>query len=154
MTYKITCYTLFDITQTGVINRNNPEVNIDRTVWLYKRNTQCNFDTIQQAISLRSQPDILSLPVKKDIKFSEFKHFGFLFENETNEPIPVWYFDFTVQHPNVFEDGIHELGALDTDCHGIPMIRCGTEWNKLSNFLDTTEDLRNIFFIIEKNENT
>lgn len=148
MTYKITCYTLFDITHTGVMNRNNPEVNTDKSIWLYKRNTQCNFDTIQQAISLRSQPEIISLPTQIEIKFSEFKNFGFLFESETTESIPCWYFDFTVQHPSVFQDGISELGALDNDCHGIPMVKCGTEWNKLSTFLDTTEDLRNIFFMV------
>lgn len=150
MTYKITCYTLFDITQTGVINRNNPEVDSDVKVWLYKRNTQCNFDTIQQAISLRSQPEIIESPSKIEIDFSEFKHFGFLFELETDEPISCWKFVFEVQHPSVFADGLSELGSLDNDCHGIPMIKCGTEWNKLPYFLDTSEDLRNIYFEMEK----
>jgi hypothetical protein len=152
MSYKITCFTLFDITYTGVINRSRPEVDADIDTWLYKRNTQCNFDTVQQAISLRSQPEIIRYPEKTNIKFNEFQNFGFLFENETTEDINCWSFDFEVQHPSVFADGLHELGALYTDCHGIPMIKCGSEWNKLPNFLDTTDELRNIYFTVYKNE--
>jgi hypothetical protein len=153
MSYKITCFTLFDITHTGVINRSRPEVDADIDTWLYKRNTQCNFDTVQQAISLRSQPEIIRYPEKFNIKFNEFENFGFLFELETTELINCWSFDFDVQHPSVFTDSISELGSLYTDCHGIPMLKCGTEWEKLSNFLDTSEDLRNIYFVINKNEN-
>ena len=152
MSYKITCFTLFDITYTGVMNRTRPEVDSDVDAWLIKRNTQCNFDTVQQAISLRSQPDIIRFPEKTQIKFNEFNNFGFLFENETTEDINCWSFDFEVQHPSVFADGLHELGALYTDCHGIPMIKCGSEWNKLPNFLDTTDELRNIYFTVYKNE--
>ena len=65
----ITCYTLFDITQTGVLNRAKPPNNEEHDQWLKQRNTQCNFDTIQQAISLRSQPEMISLPKKTEIKF-------------------------------------------------------------------------------------
>jgi hypothetical protein len=57
-------------------------------------------------------------------------------------------FEFEIQHPSVFNDGITELGALYTDCAKIPMIKCGTEWSKLPGFLDTTEELRNIYFEI------
>lgn len=152
MSYKITCFTLFDITHTGVMNRNHPEVDVDIDSWLYKRNTQCNFDTVQQAISLRSQPEIIRYPEKLNIKFNEFDHFGFLFEDETTENVSCWSFDFEVQHPSVFSDGIMELGALYTDCHGVPMIKTGTEWNKLPNFLDTSDELRNIYFTVYKNE--
>lgn len=152
MSYKITCFTLFDITYTGVMNRNHPEVDADIELWLYKRNTQCNFDTVQQAISLRSQPEIIRYPEKIKIKFSEFDHYGFLFEDDIAENINCWSFDFEVQHPSVFADGMSELGALYTDCHGVPMIKCGTEWTKLPNFLDTSDDLRNIYFTVCKNE--
>jgi hypothetical protein len=152
MSYKITCFTLFDITPTGVINRNKPDVDVDLDVWLYKRNTQCNFDTIQQAISLRSQPEIIRYPENTKITFKECTYFGFLFEHESKEPINCWSFDFEVQHPSVFYDGLSELGALYTDCHGVPMIKCSTVWKKLPNFLDTSDDLRNIYFTVYKNE--
>lgn len=147
MSYRISCYTLFDITQTGVMNRNRPGVDEDQSVWLHKRNTQHNFDTVLQAISLRSQPEISSSPKKLEIQFGEDYDFGFLYQQNEDETYPCWTFDFEVQHPNVFEDGINELGALYKDCDEIPMIKCGTEWDKLPNFLDTTPELRNIFFV-------
>lgn len=147
--YLITCYTLFDITQTGVLNRHRAPDQADNTEWFYKRNTQCNFDTILQAINLRSQPEVSRIPKKNKIKFNDFTNFGYLFEDE-NE-IPCWSFDFTVSHGSVFNDGISELGALYSDCHNVPMIRCGTEWDKLVNKIDTSDELRNIYFEIINN---
>ena len=152
MSFTITCYTLFDITQTNVLNRHRPEEGQDIEQWLYKRNTQCNFDTVQQAISLRSQPDVIRKPARQDIRFDEFTEFGFLFEQEEDKTYPCWSFDFTVQHHSVFNDGISELGALYNDCHGIPMIKCSTEWTKLPGSLDTTEELRNIYFKVLAND--
>jgi hypothetical protein len=149
MSFKITCYTLFDITQTGVMNRSRP-VDDDKS-WIYKRNTQCNFDTILQAISLRSQPEVLSNPEKIYINFDEFDNFGFLFE-QNDEVQACWKFEFIIQHPSVFDDGISELGALYNDCDSIPMILCGTEWDKLPNFLDSSPELRNIYFILSHYE--
>lgn len=151
MSYKITCYTLFDITQTGVINRNRPSDDENFDNWKYKRNVQCNFDTVLQAISLRSQPEVVRVPQKTSIKFQEFKNFGFLFEQDDEEH-NCWSFDFEVQHPSVFADGLTELGALYTDCHGVPMIKVGTEWNKLPEFLDSTDELRNIYFEVSNGD--
>lgn len=149
---RIICYTLFDITQTGVRNRSKPISEEDTKEWTTRRNSQCNFDTIQQAISLRSQPELLVHPEKIDIKFDEFQNFGFLFQQIENETYPCWFFEFTVQHPNVFNDGISELGAIYSDCHGIPMLHCGTEWKKLSNMLDGSDELRNIYFEVKNDE--
>lgn len=144
MPHKLRCYTLFDITYTGVLNRSKPPVDTNAQVWLKQRNTQCNFDTILQAISLRSQPEIVSLPVLRLITFKDFNKFG----NEFIDigEYPSWGFEFEVQHTSVFEDNNHELGALYTDCHGIPMIKIGTEYNKLPNFLNTDKHQRNIYF--------
>lgn len=152
MSYTITCYTLFDITQTGVINRHRPADDEELQSWLFKRNTQCNLDTILQAISLRSQPEITRKPKMKQIRFDEFTDFGFLFQQVDDEVYNCWSFDFTVQHPSVFNDGISELGALYNDCDTVPMIKCGTEWNKLPSFLDTTDELKNIYFKVLSNE--
>jgi hypothetical protein len=146
MSFRITCYTLFDITHTGVLNRNRPAGEEITDEWLYKRNTQCNFDTILQAISLRSQPEVINYPTKIDIRFDQFENFGFLFQQQENEIYPCWKFDFNIQHPSVFDNGIAELGALYNDCDGVPMLHCHTEWSKLPLFLDTTPELRNIYF--------
>jgi hypothetical protein len=84
--------------------------------------------------------------VRTDIRFDEFENFGFLYHQKENETYPMWQFEFEVQHASVFENGIEELGSLYTDCDGIPMIKCGTEWTELPTFLDTTPELRNIYF--------
>jgi len=120
--------------------------------WHHKRNTQSNFDTIQQAISLRSQPEIVRIPEKILIRFDEFTEFGFLFEQQDNETYPCWSFDFDVQHPSVFFDGVNELGGLYRDCDRVPMIKCHTEWDQLPAFLDTSDELRNIYFKVINND--
>jgi hypothetical protein len=149
MSYTITCYTLFDITQTNVLNRHRPDMDNE---FRYKRNTQSNFDTVQQAISLRSQPEIVRIPEKTLIQFDKFTEFGFLFEQEENETYPCWSFDFNVQHPSVFFNGVNELGALYNDCDRVPMIKCHTEWDKLPTFLDGSDELRNIYFKVLTND--
>lgn len=146
MSHKIACYTLFDITQTNVLNRSKPSENMSQDEWSYKRNTQSNFDTIIQAISLRSQPENITIPKKSFIRFDHFDKFGFLYQQNELEEYPCWSFKFEVQHSGVFEDGILTFGHLYNDCDGIPMIKCNTEWKMLSNFLDTTPELKNIYF--------
>lgn len=150
MSFRITCYTLFDITQTGVLNRSKPGDDIEYAEWVFKRNTQTNLDTILQVINLRSQPELIATPVRKDIRFDEFENFGFLFQQNTDEPYPCWAFSFDIHHHSVFNDGKTELGALYNDCDQVPMILCGTEWGKLPAFLDTTPELRNIYFTVQK----
>jgi len=153
MSFKLSCYTLFDITQTGVVHRSKPGPEDDPTVWLYKRNTQCNFDTILQVISLRSQPEDIEEPQLIKIKFTEFQNFGFLFDQNDDEEFNCWTFNFTVQHPSVFYDGITELGYLYADCDQVPMIKTKTSWDKLPAFLDCTDELRNIYFKVLQNDN-
>jgi hypothetical protein len=152
MSFKVSCYTLFDITQTGVINRSRPGPEDEPDVWLHKRNTQCNFDTILQVISLRSQPEEIGIPKLIKIKFNEFDNFGFLFSQEPDEEYNCWTFDFTIHHPSVFYDGITELGHLYADCDQVPMIKTNTTWDKLPAFLDSTDELRNIYFKVIENE--
>ena len=152
MSFTITCYTLFDITPTGVINRQRPSPDQDMNMWLHKRNTQCNFDTVIQSVSLRSQPEVTRLPEKIQIRFDEFDKFGFLFEQQEDELYNCWSFDFEIQHPSVFDNGITELGALYSDCDNVPMIKCSTTWDKLPSFLDTSDELRNIYFKVSKYE--
>jgi hypothetical protein len=154
MSCKIRCYTLFDITKTGITNRKNVSINaVDPMHWQRARNQQCNFDTILQLISLRSQPEDITDPKLLKIQFKEFDKFGFLFENETSDDTyNCWSFDFSISHQSVFDDGISELGCLYVDCDSVPMILIGTEWNKLPAFLDTSIELRNIYFEVISNE--
>lgn len=148
MSFRITCYTLFDITQTGVLNRSKPGVDQNYEEWFHKRNTQINFDTILQVINLRSQPDIISSPKKININFDDFDHFGFFFQQIEKETYPCWKFSFEIQHHSVFNNGKNELGYLYNDCEGVPMLLCGNEKSDLPAFLDVSPELRNIYFRI------
>jgi len=143
--YRICCYTLFDITQTGVMNRSKP-VGDNVESWIHDRNTQCNYDTILQVISLRSQPEVVKVPYKTEIRFDEFDQFGFFYEQEEDKTYTVWKFEFEIQHPSVFENGIIPLGALYTDCEGVPMIKCKGQYENTPAFLDVTPELKNIHF--------
>lgn len=143
MSEKLRCYTLFDITNTGVINRSRPPVDTDQKLWLKNRNSQCNFDTVLQAISLRSQPEVINLPIKIIVNTIELNKFG---SDITLNNCPCWFFDFEVQNISVFSDDISELGKLYTDCHEVPMIRQLDEINDLPAFLDTSKNRKNIHF--------
>jgi hypothetical protein len=143
ISHRFICYTLFDITATGISNRNKPSDNENIEQWAYKRNTQCNFDTVLQAISLRSQPEFVTSPIQT--KMTENKrYFGVLYGKNTI--ITCWKFTFDVQHSSVFADETNILGGLYKDVDNVPMIICGTEIPNLSNFLITTPDLKNIHF--------
>ena len=63
--------------------------------------------------------------------------FGFLFEQQENEVYNCWHFKFEIQHASVFYDGITDLGGLYTDCDAVPMLKVGTEWDKLPLMIDT-----------------
>jgi hypothetical protein len=145
MSHRICCYTLFDITQTGVLNRSKPQ-EADVQDWILKRNTQCNFDTILQVISLRSQPDITKAPAKFQLKETDLDKFGFLFNIDDTTTQYYWKFEFEVHHSSVFENGIVTFGALYKDCEGVPMILCPNQINGITPFLDITDELRNIYF--------
>lgn len=140
--HRIKCYTLFDITQTGVLNRSKPTGD-DVEAWIKRRNTQCNFDTILQVISLRSQPEVIKIPQGVEMTEAVYDLFGFLYSKEN---VNCWIFEFEVQHSSVFENGITSLGALYKDCEGVPMIICDNQHSLCPKFLDTSPELKNIYF--------
>lgn len=146
MSYRIRCYTLFDITRTQSILRRplNNFTSAQHAEWETKRNAQTNFDTVIQIISLRCQPEDATFPTVKKINFAEFANFGFLLEQEEDQDC--WVFEFDIDKGNVFDDGIESLGHLSSDCAGVPMIKTKREWAKLPDFLDTSTELRNIYF--------
>ncbi len=153
--HRIKCSVLFNVTQTGVMNRNKP-MDIDIDSWIYKRNTQCNFDTILQIISLRSQPEVIKIPTKIQMTSSEFKLFGSSYKYDSQKVYFCWTFEFEVQHSSVFADNIaNPLAALYRDCEDVPMIICEGQYNNTTAFLKTSPELKNIHFevINETSEN-
>ena len=146
MCQSIACYTLFDITNTNVLNRSKP-IGDNTDLWRQQRNSQANFDTILQCISLRGTPDILTYPYKVEFGIQD-TDFGFLLENNKEfDDFWYWRFEFHVQHTGVYDNGTEPYGLLAYDCHEIPMLTCNTEYSdQLPKFLDTTPELRNIYF--------
>lgn len=147
MSFILRCYTLFDITFTGVSNRNIKDQTIE---WNHKRNTQCNFDTVLQVISLRSQPEVVSYPVFSHTRLNKKFNFGTEYVNKL--VYTVWQFDFEIMHTAVFQDSESELGLLHDDCNNVPMIQCHTMNKNIYQFLDTSKKYRNIYFEVLKNE--
>jgi hypothetical protein len=134
MSYRIKCSTLFNITQTGVTSRTK-NTDLPHDLWLQQRNTQCNFDTILQVISLRSQPEVVKYPEKT--KISNRTVFG---KTEQNH---CWSFEFEVQHPSVFDIDADKFKGLYMDCDGVPMI---TNNDHKSDFLSSSAESKNIHF--------
>lgn len=146
MSHSIACYTLFDITKTGVLNRSRPGVDIENIdEWFVKRTTQCNFDTILQVISLRAQPDVVNEPKELSVLIDNDSNFGYNYRDKKKHRM--WTFDFEVQHSSVFEDGIEDMGALYKDCEGVPMLKSGKELSTLNNELSIDNSNRNIYFV-------
>lgn len=137
MSDKIACYTLFDITQTGVPNRSKPPEGIDYKEWVYKRNTQINFDTILQAISLRSQPENISTPKLIEVN-DDYFNIG---------KTTCWMFHFEIRTVSVFSNGNDELAYLKDDVKDVPMLICGTESIQLQSSLSIEKPTKNIHFI-------
>jgi hypothetical protein len=154
---RIICHTLHDITKTGVNSRTAPN-DIDPIQLQLQRSQQSNFETILQIISMRGQPEDITNPVKHEILRKNYDfdmdYFGYLYHDQFEKAIKAkaaihrWSFSFTVNHSSVFNNGIDELGNLYDDCQGVPIITRLTEWSKLGNTLDTTDEMRNIYFRI------
>lgn len=145
MSHRIACYTLFDITKTGVLNRARPGDDVtDIISWYNMRNTQCNFDTILQIVSLRAQPDIASFPKEMHIHLEDTE-FGHAFKDKKKHT--VWTFDFDIQYSSVFDDGNSELGFLYSDCQNVPMIVTSKVDVNTPNVLDCEKMHRNIYFV-------
>jgi len=137
MTVRIKCTTCFDITETGIKNRFHKsglhftdqagqKINDDFS-WQRSRNQQCNWETINQIISLRTLPENITSPVCKDHK---------------------WMFEFDVVDPSSVEKNGNPVGILKDDCNGVPMITGLTEQNVLESMLMTGIENENIWFEI------
>jgi hypothetical protein len=143
---KIRCFTLFDITKTNVTNKKSllNATTVEALDWQSKRNTQCNLDTVIQVVSLRAQPENITDPVKLVLDPEKLENFGFLYSTE--EPNSCWAFEFSVNYKSVFSDGHDDLGSLYTDCDLVPMIKNDRNYIQMPSFLDTSPELRNIYF--------
>lgn len=137
MTIRIKCTTRFDITETGVRNRtyrsDQPfQDKTGRTVatqleWQQARNQQCNWETVNQVISLRTLPERISTP---------------MFDQDT----ATWSFEFDVVDPGSLFYNSSPVGYLIADCDSVPMITGLEESPGNTTFLIGSGPEANIWF--------
>jgi hypothetical protein len=137
-----TCYTLVDITQTGVIR--------DHAGQELQRNQQRNWETVLQCIGLRAQPiDIHMLHgpvVAADISDYEF---GEMYTGKHN----IWIFHFVVEHPGVFARDSDPLHYLNESFNEVPVITYLTETARfLLPIFYTQGAIKNIYFKTRENQ--
>ena len=101
-------YTLIDITPTGVINYSVQNE--------HKRNQQRNWETVQQILSLRTQPTIL----ETDNFIDDLSNYNFGI-NYTGQH-HVWTFKFGVDYPDIYQDGPDKFGLVKSDFRITPII--------------------------------
>lgn len=151
---KITCYTLFDITHTGVLNhykstampfkdRSGTDITTD-SEWRRSRNQQRNWETIIQVLSLRTQPMELTDPELLSDQSLENYQFGSAFTGTAN----VWKFEFEIEQEDVFADENSRLGKLCQDLANVPMLDKLLETVEFNSPMLTTDVTSgNIYFI-------
>lgn len=130
----ITCFTLVDITQTGVVH--------NRVEKEFERNQQRNWETVIQCLGLRTQPFEIHGPVDK-IMDIDHDIFGEMYSGKHK----VWMFTFSVEQTGVWAQGADVLSLLHTDFNEIPIIQ---GLNETANFIlpifYTAGAIKNIFF--------
>lgn len=102
-------YTLVDITATGVTR--GPDTT--------ERSQQRNFDTVQQAIGLITQPIGVGDPIITNAHM-EWLEFGEYFQGEQR----VWVWQFAVEHSDIFQIGTNPVGQLTNAFDQVPIV-CG-----------------------------
>lgn len=134
---KILCKTLFDCSPTGVTGHFRPsaipfrdktgkEINT-LSSWNFSRNQQRNWETINQLISLRTQPVDVEPAVEQN---------------------GIWQFVFEVEQPLVYSvSGMEgDFDALVNECAGVPMILGLGETQVQDSTLITSGPDTNIWF--------
>jgi hypothetical protein len=133
-----TCYTLIDITYTGVTRTSS-----DSAV-KYKRNQQRNYETLLQIIGLRAQPMLFEKPYRHTNDNINSYQFGESFTGAHN----VWVLKFSVEHPDVFSENTNRFGLLECDMSQVPVITGLDETAVLPlSIFVTSLDFKNTYFI-------
>lgn len=134
---RILCKTLFDCSATGITGhyRSSQVPFVDdagNTInnqhdWMFSRNQQRNWETLNQLISLRTQP-LSVTPIGNDAG--------------------TWQFEFEVEHGEVYSVTGHpgDLTGLVNECAGVPMLTGLTENLTEQAVLVTSGPDQNIWF--------
>jgi len=131
-----TCYTLVDITETGVIR--------DSEAQQLARNQQRNWETVLQCISLLAQPMEIAqlMPCPCECVEKQFE-----FGSEYRGSHRVWIFNFSVEHEDVFSNGPDQFARLNCVIDQVPVITYLEETARfLLPILYTSGPIKNIYF--------
>lgn len=121
-----TCYTLFDITNTGVIMPYNKDLPgfidtagqpvFNEKTWDRSRNQQRNWDTMVQLISMRAQPMVL-----QSASITEADLVNYSFGDSYSGIAKVWSFRFGIEAKDAFRKATNPVGALTDDSSLVPL---------------------------------
>ena len=106
-------FTLVDITPTGVVTFSQPNE--------LKRNQQRNWETVQQILSLRTQPTIMETNNFVDDVIGY--NFGINYTGEHK----IWTFKFGVDYADIYQEGPDKFGLIKNDFKITPVILNLTE---------------------------
>ncbi len=145
---EITVYTLFDITETGVVRSFKMDnlpfttksgVTILREMeWRFARQQQSNLEVLLQVMSLRVQ--LHNIVMYRPINESISKH---KFSKKFKGKHCVWKLTFEVEQVDALGTSNNPLSALCNDCNHVPMLNNLNETIN-DNYLDCVES--NIYF--------
>lgn len=126
-------YTLVDITPTGqIVFEQDREID---------RNQQRNWETVQQVLSLRTQPNILHT----DSFLDDLKKYQFGINYQGQHRI--WTFTFGVEYKDIYTLGADVFGHLRSDFKLTPIITELTETAKFPQpIFYTSGPDNNIYF--------
>ena len=134
---RYVCKTFFDITATGVTGHYRPARGefydnsgkfIDSLEsWTHARNQQRNWETIMQLVSLRTQIEDHTHPVKLGT---------------------MWEFEFEVEAAGIYDDGTDIVGVLKEDSRGVPMLVNLENSESIAETIITEGENQNIWFSV------
>lgn len=101
-------FTLVDITPTGVINY-SPQNE-------FKRNQQRNWETVQQILSLRTQPTV----IETDNFVDDVVNYNFGINYHGRHRI--WSFKLGVDYADIYQEGPDKFGLIKADFKITPII--------------------------------
>ena len=136
----IICYSLVDITETGVIR--------DHAGQELERNQQRNWETVLQCIGLRAQPMNIRKYTAPDLMTDLT---GYKFGEMYTGKHKVWNFKFSIEHEGVFARDDDALYFLNESFNEVPVITFLSETARfLLPIFHTTGPIKNIYFNIAR----
>ena len=128
MSPLITCITLVDITETGVVKGH-----------CKKRNQQRNWETVLQILGLKTQPLIIQSPICFLMENLDSFEFGDFYTRQQN----VWAFQFRGER-----DDFYSISQLEEDFEQVPIILGLDETARfMLPIFHSYSTLKNVYFI-------